>query len=573
MRNIIVGAGPAGLQLGYFFEKRGEEYIILEGSGSVGNFFSKYPKQRKLISINKKNVFPIHEESLRHDWNSLINDEKFYLESEDYYPNADDYVEYLSKFSKKFNLKIKFNTMIECVNKKDEVFTLKDQNDCVYECVNLFIGTGVKAKKQPDEIHEKVKEINPNCEVIEYSKMSLDLELYKNKSVAIIGAGNAALETANYLNKVTQSINIFGYAKSAWQTHYPGNIRSINLSFLDTFFLKQGNSIWSEKRIEGCDSNLYTKILIDVHLKILEKFLNASKSGLSYVIFCTGFEPDYSMFNFDLKTNAGNFPILNSKVESVNVKNLYFVGTMMQESDYKKGTSSFIHGFRYNIEFLFKCLQNEVVPCEIVGKENLIKHIEKRFSKTTALYHRLNGFKDIIQKKSKDRFLYYEDIYTKYANEYILDLKTTSIEISIEYGKEKFEQITDPSTLFSTANMEVPPFTHAKYRIYSSKRKMKRIIDGSETPSSDLNVPSIHFIYIPFIVNMAINELSDNSIMEFEKQIIELIYKFYREITPTEYNIAPKEYYIPTTFYENRIRDVQKGVMEALSKNEEKDSS
>ena len=61
--------------------------------------------------------------------------------------------------------------------------------------------------------------------------------------------------------------------------------------------------------------------------------------------------------------------------------------------------------------------------------------------------------------------------------------------------------------------------------------------------------------------------------MEFEKQIIELIYKFYREITPKEYNIAPKEYYIPTTFYENRIRDVQKGVMEALSKNEDKDSS
>ena len=77
---------------------------------------------------------------------------------------------------------------------------------------------------------------------------------------------------------------------------------------------------------------------------------------------------------------------------------------------------------------------------------------------------------------------------------------------------------------------------------------MKILIHGSETPSSDLNVPSIHFIYIPFIVNMMINELSDSSIIDFEEQIIQLIYNFYRELTPEEYNIAPKEYYIPKSF-------------------------
>ena len=106
------------------------------------------------------------------------------------------------------------------------------------------------------------------------------------------------------MNKVTESINIFGYAKSAWQTHYPGNIRSINLGFLDTFFLKQGNSIWTEKRIENGDSMLYVKILMDVHLKILEEMLNASGSKLSYIIFCTGFEPNYSMFNFSFKVSV-----------------------------------------------------------------------------------------------------------------------------------------------------------------------------------------------------------------------------------------------------------------------------
>ena len=102
---IIVGAGPAGLQLGYFFEKNNEDYIILERNSDVGSFFKKYPKQRKLISINKKAKLPVIKSKLRHDWNSLINDDDFLLKSEDYYPKADDYVEYLSDLKKNIILK------------------------------------------------------------------------------------------------------------------------------------------------------------------------------------------------------------------------------------------------------------------------------------------------------------------------------------------------------------------------------------------------------------------------------------------------------------------------------------
>tara|TARA_R110002072_G_scaffold129946_4_gene268592 strand:- start:5325 stop:5486 length:162 start_codon:yes stop_codon:yes gene_type:complete len=45
-----------------------------------------------------------------------------------------------------------------------------------------------------------------------------------------------------------------------------------------------------------------------------------------------------------------------------------------------------------------------------------------------------------------------------------------------------------------------------------------------------------------------INELSEKSIHNFEKGIINQIYNFYREITPKEYDIAPKEFYISPLF-------------------------
>ena len=189
---------------------------------------------------------------------------------------------------------------------------------------------------------------------------------------------------------------------------------------------------------------------------------------------------------------------------------------------------------------------------EILGRENLIKFIENRFNETTALYHRLNSFKDIIilkdNKINNERFWYYRDIYTPYGNDYILNKDETSIEINIEFGKPKFEQITDHSTLFSNARFPIPPFTHSKYNIYSSKLKKSKEIHGSETPTSELNVPEIHYIYIPYIVDCMLNELSEESIKLFETGIIDKIYNFYRELTPKEYDIAPKEFYISELF-------------------------
>ncbi len=36
---IILGAGPAGLQMGYFMEQAGHDYLILEGKDGAGSFF------------------------------------------------------------------------------------------------------------------------------------------------------------------------------------------------------------------------------------------------------------------------------------------------------------------------------------------------------------------------------------------------------------------------------------------------------------------------------------------------------------------------------------------------------
>ncbi len=75
MKFVIVGAGPAGLQMGYFLQKAGCDYVILEAAATAGSYFKTQPRHRTLISINKRfNHYPEPEHNMRHDWNSLLSD-------------------------------------------------------------------------------------------------------------------------------------------------------------------------------------------------------------------------------------------------------------------------------------------------------------------------------------------------------------------------------------------------------------------------------------------------------------------------------------------------------------------
>ena len=65
----VVGAGPAGLQLGLQLQDAGRDYVILERASGPGAFFTRYPVHRKLISINKRHTGRQNKEfNMRHDW-------------------------------------------------------------------------------------------------------------------------------------------------------------------------------------------------------------------------------------------------------------------------------------------------------------------------------------------------------------------------------------------------------------------------------------------------------------------------------------------------------------------------
>jgi len=437
---IIIGAGPAGLQLGYFLEKANRNYLILEAGQNSGTFFQKYPIHRKLISINKVYTgYDNPEINLRWDWNSLLSDSEemlFKNYSKKYFPHADNLVNYLNDFANHFNIQIQYETRIEKIV-KNEKFELRDTNGNTYSCKQLIIATGA--------FKPYVPQISGIDLVEQYVDISSNAEDFRNQKVLIIGKGNSAFETADSLTETASIIHVASPnpLNLAWKTHYVGHLRAVNNNFLDTYQLKTQNAVLDATIEKITNSN--GKFIVSVSYT----HAHNEKEDLIYdrIIGCTGFRFDDSIFDESCRPEMvinNRFPNQTSEWESSNIKDLYFAGVLMQMRDYKKSSSAFIHGFRYNIEALHNILEhkyhNKKWQCKVINltSTDFVDVIIKRVNETSALWQQFGFLCDCITvNENSNTANYYQEIPVDYLHNSQIGQNPHYYTITLEFGKIK----------------------------------------------------------------------------------------------------------------------------------------
>lgn len=447
---VIIGAGPAGLQMGYFLGKAQRDYVVLEAASTAGSFFLEQPRHRTLLSINKRfNYYPEAEYNLRHDWNSLLTDDFSHLfreYSQDLFPHADAIVRYLEDFAERFAINIAYNRRVTQVARRgdDDLFVLTDVTGQQWGARVLLVGTGPVRPHIPEEI--------VGIELAEgYEDHTLDPTAYENQRVLIIGAGNSGFEVANHLAGHAAVIHIAlgdRLVRHAWQTHYVGDLRAINNTVLDMYQLKSLHATLAacvkriERRPDGafevhCQNNL-------AHWKHPGRI----RYAFTYdrVIRCTGWKfvaPEIFAPEVTPQLHAnGKYPALSSCWET-SVPDMFYIGTAMGCLDHKSA-SSFIHGFRYNIRTLFHLLeeryQSVPLPTTVLPLRTkddlaaLAQHLVKRLSTTSALYQLFEFFCDVLVCKDGQ-----VEIYQELPADYVLDTSqfTEDVEIvtvSFRYG-------------------------------------------------------------------------------------------------------------------------------------------
>ena len=443
---LIIGAGPAGIQLGYFLEKNSRDYLILEAGETPGNFFKEFPRHRTLISINKVYTgYDNTEINLRWDWNSLLSDSDkmlFKHYSRDYFPHTDHLVKYLNDFAEHFKLKIRCNCQVVRIA-KNKKFMVMDGNGNVYSAARLIIATGLSKPYIPPI---------PGIESAEnYTQVSVDPEDFANQRVLIIGKGNSGFETADNLTGTAALIHIASPAplSMAWKTKYVGHLRAINNNFLDTYQLKSQNGVL-DASITHIDRQADQFVVSFAYTHA-----NGEQEDLIYdrVIVCAGFQFDDALFDHACRpelTINNRFPDQTSEWESVNIKDLYFAGVLMHMRDYKQKQSGFIHGFRYNIQALHHIFEHkyhhQALPSQLIDStpESLTEAIIKRVNVSSGLWQQTGFLCDLIVISDGNKAArYFQDLPIDYVHDSEFGHATHYYTVSLEFGYD-VDHMPDP---------------------------------------------------------------------------------------------------------------------------------
>ncbi|KAH8045869.1 N,N-dimethylaniline monooxygenase [Aureococcus anophagefferens] len=240
---LVVGAGPAGLQAAYFLKKFGLDHAVVDAADGPGSFFRKYPVGRQLISINKRHLpdlAPLDEAeradfALRHDWNSLLSDERAPLMrdfSEAYYPAADDLVRYLEAFETRHapgqEKRAKFTTSKAPISAVFHSHAL----DVVYGAKALSVdrraggGFDVRIGARGAEVTIRAQIVLLTAQV-DYGDFGSDPGAYAGLNVGVLGGGNSAFEVAGLLRDYAAQTYVIPRTdpEFAHESHYPGAAR------------------------------------------------------------------------------------------------------------------------------------------------------------------------------------------------------------------------------------------------------------------------------------------------------------------------------------------------------------
>ncbi len=172
---IVIGAGQAGLSVGYYLKKAKIPFLILDANERVGD-------------------------SWRNRWDSLhlFTPAKFnglaglkFPAKPNYFPSKDEMADYLEHYAAHFDLPIRMGVKITGLSKENDVFCISssDQQFCAENVVVAM------SNFQVPKVPEFSKKLNPDITQLH----SLD---YRHPSqlqdgeVLVVGAGNSGAEVA-----------------------------------------------------------------------------------------------------------------------------------------------------------------------------------------------------------------------------------------------------------------------------------------------------------------------------------------------------------------------------------------
>lgn len=336
---MVIGAGQAGLAVGYHLAKRDVDFVILSDEPRVGDNWRRRWDSLRLFTPARHSGLPgMH-----------------FPAPPDHLADKDEVAEYLERYADRFDLPVRLDTRVRCISWNGERY-LVDIGDhaALLEADNVVVATGAFQRPRIPAVSAR---LSVDIQQLHSSDYRNPFEL-ADGPVLVVGAGNSgaqiALELARY-RKVWLAGRDTG--------HLPRSVLGRDI-FRWIWPLMQRGTLESRlgKRMQrraraGGDA------LIGIPEREIRNAgvirvgrLDAERGGLPVcggavldprvIVWCTGFAPDYSWIDLPVFGSDG-FP---HHVRGVvpDAPGLFFVGLRFQH----RMTSSLIGGVGDDAAFI-----------------------------------------------------------------------------------------------------------------------------------------------------------------------------------------------------------------------------
>ncbi|WP_374992211.1 flavin-containing monooxygenase [Paenibacillus sp. LHD-38] len=343
---IVIGAGQAGLAVGYYLKKIGISFVLLDKGNEVGEVWRN--RYDSLVLFTPRFYSSLPGLPLKGEENG--------------YATKNEIADYFKTYAKYNELPIHFKSEVLSLAQTVNGFHIQT-NQAAYESKRVIVTTGPFQKPFIPSISTGLSEDIKQTHTAHYHNLS---ELNKG-SVLVVGAGNSGAQIAVELAKDREVYLSIGHKikfmplllmrKSIfWWFGMLGVLKANIHSKLGKFISRQPDPIFGYELKEMIREG---KVKLKPRTKSIASdnitFEDNSSLQVKNIVWATGFHSDYSWIQINNALNKNGKPIHQRGISPI--KGIYFVGLPRQ---YRRG-SALIGGVGQDAEYIVNVLSKEIL--------------------------------------------------------------------------------------------------------------------------------------------------------------------------------------------------------------------
>ncbi|CAN2248141.1 putative flavin containing monooxygenase [Bacillus subtilis] len=341
---IVIGAGQAGISIGYYLKQSEQKFIILDKSHEVGESWKDRYDSLVLFTSRMYSSLPgMHLEGEKHG-----------------FPSKNEIVAYLKKYVEKFDIPIQLQTDVISVLKSKNHFLIQT-NQGEYQTKNLVIASG---PFHTPNIPSISKDLANNINQLHSSQYKNSKQLASG-NVLVVGGGNSGAQIAvelskerlTYLacsNKLVYFPLLIGKRSIFWWFDKLGVLNASHTSILGKFIQKKGDPIFGydlKHAIKWKEIILKKRVIAGKQNEII--FKDSSTLEVNNIIWATGFRNPLCWLKIKGVLDKEDRIIHHRGVSPV--EGLYFIGLPWQ---HRRG-SALLQGVGKDAEYIVKQIKGE----------------------------------------------------------------------------------------------------------------------------------------------------------------------------------------------------------------------